>query len=270
MPTAHDLEGYYQHIDEVFSRAAVIYDWKIQANFVNRSIRSVEISTLLKYSRPGMSVLELGHGTGEEALKYIKETGNHVTGIDVAHGMAEFARDKIARNGLGHLFQSNVIPASRMGELGETFDIVYSFNGLINTEPDMERLIDGLLKITHRGSFFIVSFRNTSCFGETIISMSGRGRRAVRARKANEVNVEVVGEKVASRYYSSFEIRKILGKNFRIRETLGLAVLFPPYLADKLSQRHLSSLISFADRLMGRLPVLNCLGDEVLIVAERI
>lgn len=260
---------FYDYLDNIFSRAAEIYDSKIQANFINRNIRTIEVQTLLRYSAPNMRVLELGHGTGEEALKYIAKTGNRVTGIDISSGMAKFAMNKMIRHGFEQFFESRIIPASCIGDLDGKFDIVYSFNGLINTEPNLTKLMEGLTKITHRGSIFIASFRNTSCFGERILSLSKRGRAAVRQRKSREINVEVVGEKVPSRYYSPSEIVKIMGKNFRIQQILGLAVLFPPYLADRIPGPYAPALISMTERFLGRLPVLNSLGDEVLIVAKR-
>ena len=76
------MEGYYETLDKVFSEAAKIYDKKILSNFINVNIRSSEMQTLLKYSKRGKSILEIGCGTGEEASKFILKTGNGVTCLE--------------------------------------------------------------------------------------------------------------------------------------------------------------------------------------------
>lgn len=61
-----DKEAYYKMLDQVFSRASALYDERILSNFVNVSIRNIEMSILLSYSFRGCVALEIGQGTGEE------------------------------------------------------------------------------------------------------------------------------------------------------------------------------------------------------------
>ncbi len=264
-----DKEAYYKMLDQVFSRASALYDERILSNFVNVSIRNIEMSILLSYSFRGCVALEIGQGTGEESSRYIKATGNRLDAIDVSGGMVDYSRMKMARLGFDGLYNAIQLPASDIGHLNKTYDIVYSFNGLINTEPDLTDLKDGINKITKPGSAIILSFRNTSCLGENLIRLVSRRPNLGRDRTLESVDVQVAGDSVPSIYYSLDDAGKFIPESFRIIGIYGLAVLLPPYLAGIVKSGMAKKIISAAERAICFLPFFRTHGDEILIVARR-
>jgi SAM-dependent methyltransferase len=264
-----DKEVYYRMLDQVFSRASAIYDEKILSNFANVNIRNIEMSILLSYSFRGCVALEIGQGTGEESSRYIKATGNRLDAIDVSGGMVDYSRMKMARLGFEGLYNAIQLPASDIGHLNKTYDIVYSFNGLINTEPDLTDLKDGINKITKPGSAIILSFRNTSCLGENLIRLVSRRPNLGRDRTLESVDVQVAGDSVPSIYYSLDDAGKFIPESFRIIGIYGLAVLLPPYLAGIVKSGMAKKIISAAERAICFLPFFRTHGDEILIVARR-
>ncbi len=264
-----DKEAYYKMLDQVFSRASAIYDERILSNFVNVSIRNIEMSILLSYSFRGCVALEIGQGTGEESSRYIKATGNRLDAVDVSGGMVNYSRVKMTRLGYGELYNAIQLPASDIAHLNKIYDIVYSFNGLINTEPDLTDLKDGINKITKPGSFIILSFRNSSCLGENLIRLVSNRPDLGRDRTLASVDVQVAGDSVPSIYYSLDDAAKFIPENFRITGIYGLAVLFPPYLAGVVKSGIAKRIISAAERAICFLPFFRTHGDEILIVARR-
>ena len=123
------MEEYYENLDKIFSEASSIYDKKILSNFINVNIRASERSIRVKHAKTGIKVLEIGCGTGEEAGRFILETGNEIACLDVSDGMVNIARNKMEKLGISDKFTSVKRPASEIGSIGDCFDLIYSFNG---------------------------------------------------------------------------------------------------------------------------------------------
>lgn len=262
------MDEYYDNLDEIFSEASNIYDQKILSNFVNMYIRTIEMSTLLRYSRGNARVLEIGCGTGEEASRFIKETGNDLICLDVSRGMINFAKNKMEKLGIIDRFNSVKGPASAVQSIGNSFDLIYSFNGALNTEPRIRETASGIYNSLKDHGILIFSVRNRKCLGESILySILGKSER-VTERIKEEITVEVVGKKVKSRYYSPSEILSIFNQ-FKLVEKKGLAIILPPYLAEKISSKILKRLLEFLEIALSSLPIFSSLGDEVIYVFRK-
>ncbi len=255
-------------LSDTFSKASSVYDEKIRQNFINRYIRDREVSTLLKYYKNGKKVLEIGCGTGEECRRFIQSTGASVVGLDISHGMIEFATQKMAKSGLEGKFAGICSPASQCKILNEKFGTIYSFNGAMNTEPDIQGFIESLCSLTETGSVLVLSLRNRRCFGELIVyGILGNTFRK-RYRKEDLVDVEVVGVKIPSRYFSSKEVLHLFS-DFRSLRIIGLGVVLPPSLASRVNSRLARKIVTSLEILFSSLPFLKKMGDETLYVLER-
>lgn len=262
-------EEFYTHLARVFSEASTVYDARIQSNFVNRTIRDIEIHTILKYVHGADCVLEIGCGTGEEARRVIFETGKKVEAIDISEDMIAYASSKAAGSGIGDKFSAKVMAAMSVGSISRQFKLIYSLNGVLNTEPAITEFFSGIQKITESGSTLIFSFRNRFCLGESLILAITGKRRKISERRSECVPVEVVGKTVMSRYYGVKEFLNLVPQDFNVQEKLGLAVFLPPYMAERIHGRLLMYIISIAERLFCRLPLFNRSGDEVLYVLRK-
>src|SRR5690348_6971761 len=128
-----------------FSRAAAFYEDDEHGNVMARWTRVQSLRALDAAFHPGDLVLEIGCGTGIEAV-HLARRGVRVVATDAAPGMIEVLSAKLAPGGSAHDVVSEitpvVLPASRLGELVEkygagAFDGCYSSMGPLNCEPDL-------------------------------------------------------------------------------------------------------------------------------------
>ncbi len=265
-----DYNSYYSNLDRVFSKASSIYDSKIYANYLNVYIREKELEVLFKYYNGKNCAMEVGFGTGEETRKVILALDASITGIDVSEGMVKYASEKIKSSGLIDKFKCYRKKASEISSIDGIFDCVYSFNGALNNEPLLEEFLDGLKMKLKPGGYFIVSLRNKYSLGELIVDVfSGKPMKIAERIKGN-VMVEVVGEKIPSRYFSTWEFEKIIGEDMKLIEKEGLSVIFLPRIYDRINRPKIKKIAVSVERLLSRIPLIKNLGDEVIFVFRRI
>ncbi len=264
-----DVNDYYSKLDMIFSSASKIYDSKILANYLNVYIRDMEVEVLLKYFNEQGRAIEIGFGTGEELKRIISSTGADVTGIDISEGMVELARDKLLKLGLGSHFKLMKMSASEIGNIEGNFRCIYSFNGALNNEPQMEKFIHGLWERLSEGGYFVVSIRNRYSLGEFLIDIiSGRPDK-IRERLKGEVEVEVVGKNVMSHYFSPCEFRKMLGKEFDLIYKRGLSVLFLPKIYEKVNGMNMKKIVISLEKILSQIPIFKDMGDEIIFVFKK-
>lgn len=266
-----NMQSIYSELDRIFSKAAPVYDSKIQANFINRLIRKKEVATILKYSNRAENFLEIGCGTGEESKRialFLKENIN-LTLVDISPVMVESASNKIKSLGLNINLKSNVMKASEIGNLGGVYDMVYTLNGPLNTEPNIEEFFQGLEKITVNGSYFIAVLRNRKCMGEKLLYSTFRKSNRPNERNSESQGVEVVGEMVPTKNYGVAEFLNLVPDSFDLVRYFALGVTSPPYLAEKFNNKISRTLITATENTLCKLPILRNYGDQTLYVFRR-
>ena len=104
--------------------------------------------------------------------------------------------------------------------------------------------------------------------GEIVLySILGRDEK-VKDRIAEETYVEVVGNRVMSKYYSPDEILSIFEK-FKLVEKKGLAITLPPYLAEKVPSSIFRRILTFLETFLSSIPIFSSFGDEVMYVFKK-
>jgi phosphatidylethanolamine/phosphatidyl-N-methylethanolamine N-methyltransferase len=105
--------------------------------------------------RPGQRVLEVGVGTGLSLPLYPR--GVHVTGIDVSPEMLERARERLAREGIGHNVELHVMDAEHMNFPDDHFDKVVAMY-VVSVVPHPRRLVDEMRRVCRPdGEIYIVN-----------------------------------------------------------------------------------------------------------------
>jgi SAM-dependent methyltransferase len=94
---------------------------------------------------PGSSLLELGCGTGEDAI-HLAKSGHRVLATDASPRMIECARRKAEAAGLADRIRFQVALMESLSPVlsGEIFDGVYSNFGAVNCVPDLAALAGSL------------------------------------------------------------------------------------------------------------------------------
>jgi len=163
--------SYFATVEKAFDSASEEYDFTISHNFINTWIRKRSIKELFRLVKPDDVLLEIGCGTGAEAIQISKNV-RQIIATDISQGMLNLLRQKIGAKKL-----ENILPAqaraATISSIAPLFDggkvrIAYSFNGALNLEPDIEKFPLELSKVVDGGGYFVCSVRNIFCLSETI------------------------------------------------------------------------------------------------------
>ncbi len=105
--------------------------------------------------RPGDKVLEVGVGTGLSLSMYPPDV--QVTGIDISLPMLEMARQRVARDGMGHVSALLEMDAERMSFADDSFDKVVAMY-VMSVVPDPVRVVNEMRRVCRSaGELFILN-----------------------------------------------------------------------------------------------------------------
>ena len=128
-----------------FDELAGEYDASFVRSPVGSFLRELVWARAHEVLAGSQRVLELGCGTGEDALRFARR-GASVLGIDPSPAMIRIAREKADRAGCSTRVQLCCLPAERLHEAvtGARFDAVFSNFGALNCVADLPRVIRDL------------------------------------------------------------------------------------------------------------------------------
>ena len=281
-------KGYYAGVSEAFDSASEEYDFTISHNYINTWIRKRSISELLRLVKPEDTLLEIGCGTGAEAVEIAKFV-SQILATDISEKMIGILRKKIqARNLIGKIIPLKISAAdiaqvsSVVG--GTKVQAAYSFNGALNCEPNLGRFVEGLSHILIPGGHFICSLRNSFCLSEALshavvfqfdritprktssIMVSTGGKQV----PAFPVMVSVGGRDIPAFYYTPGVFAELFEGRFTLQRIIGLPALLPPaYLSDYYVRfKNVGSILEKFEWLLGGHFPFNRFGDQTLFVFQ--
>ena len=219
---------------------------------------------LLDAFAPGSTVLEIGGGTGEDAL-WLARNGRRVFLTDVSPRMVHRARAKFAgRRGL----RAEVAAAQNLEALaldGARFDGAFSNFAALNCVEDLVPVARGLARLVRPGGGAILVLFGTFCPGEWIVeALRRRPRAMVRRFRRGPVPAQLGGKAFAVRYFTGDELKSAMSPWFDFVGTRGIGVFVPPSAAEPWISRRprLLPALEALDRRLSR--PLAALGDHVL------
>ncbi len=156
---------------QAFDSLAIAYDRSFTDTQIGRYLRKQIRARLDLHFRAGDHVLELGCGTGEDAL-YLAGRGVRVTATDVSDAMLDVVRQKALGNALVrveqvdlHELTSPPVPLSIHGE-GELYDSVFSNFGPLNCLDDWRPLAAWLANRVKPGGVVALGVMSPFCLWE--------------------------------------------------------------------------------------------------------
>ncbi len=222
-----------------------------------RSVRS----ELLDAFAPGASIVEIGGGTGEDAL-WLADNGRRVLLTDVSPRMVQRARAKFA--GRPEL-RAEVAAAETIDLGGERFDGAFSNFAALNCVDDLAPVARGLAKLVRPGGAVVLVVFGTFCPAEWIVeAVRHRPSAMVRRFRRGAVPARLSGSNFCVRYFTARELKSAMAPWFDHAGQRGIGVFVPPSAAEPWISgrpRLLSTLEALDERLSRPLAVL---GDHVL------
>jgi ubiquinone/menaquinone biosynthesis C-methylase UbiE len=240
----------------VFDKLASQYDQLWTRSPVGRLQREAVWRHIGPLFQPGQSALDLGCGTGEDALR-LMQSGLRVHAIDASSAMVRIARSRGV--------DAETLPIENCGRLHDTFDVVLSDFGALNCIEDIESLREPLARLVRPGGYLIVCVIGRFCLWETAWALLRR-QPAKAFRRWRKSAMSSLGIRVF--YPSKRRLQASFHPRFRLANWRGIGLSVPPSYVTGLTEGALRKLDSF-DRLLARWPVLRGFSDHRLFVFIR-
>jgi SAM-dependent methyltransferase len=256
-----------------FDRTAVEFDQRFGGWRSVAAQRAAVRRYLLKLFPRGSRLLELGAGTGEDAV-YLLERGYQVTVTDGSPRMVEIATRKIRAAG----FAPTAAPVEQLvlEQLGNyasnarAYDGVYSNFAALNCLPDLGILAEPLAQLVRPGGSLALVVFGPWSVGEVVVELlRGRPSAAFRRFRRGAAGARLGGESFDVWYPTPRAVARALSPYFEWRGVRGIGILVPPSAAEPRISRFpwFVSSLEAADRLLSA--PLALLADHVLIRLER-
>ncbi|HEX7813544.1 class I SAM-dependent methyltransferase [Dyella sp.] len=254
-----------------FDSVAADYDGPRGNNELIQRMRLTLWDTVHSAMSPGSRLLDLGCGTGLDALEFARR-GYQVTATDWSPQMIERTHARAVDAGLASRVTARHLGVQQLDQLDGEFDAAYSNFGPLNCAPDLREVARQCARLVRPGGKLVFSVIGRICPWEVMhYSLRGRFRRAgVRAtRGATAVGMN--RHTIWTYYYLPREFYRAFADDFALDGYRALSLFMPPpYLVDyyRRRQRWCEKLGRLDDR-MGAWPMLRDMGDHFLIVMQR-
>lgn len=252
-----------------FEALATSYDETFTSSRIGTRMRRAVWRRLDAAFAPPARVLELGCGTGEDAV-HLAKRGVFVLATDPAEGMIAEARAKVEKARVADRVTTRTLDAGHLDEtrLDGPFDGAFSNFGALNCVPDLAAVSAGLARHVRPG-------------GRVLLCLMGRyvpwewgwflahGDRKAAFRRLAKGGTEWRGLRVA--YPPVRELRRLFAPGFRFLGARAIGVLVPPSYAEEWAGRHprLLATLDAIERRIEALPPFPSLADHVLVELER-
>lgn len=253
-----------------FDAAAASYDAREAANPLMLRLRERSLATLLATFPPGARLLDVGAGTGTEAIA-LARAGRRVLATDPSAAMLDALRAKARAAGVD--VPAVQLAAGELAKLDEEFDGAYSSFGALNGEPDLRAVATELARLVRPGGAVVASVLNRWPPASALCHVAAfRPRDALdrfRGRAVWRASPEAPPLEV--RYHSLRALRRAFSPEFQLERAEALALLLPPPGAARVARAmpRAVGLLARADGALATRRGVRALGDHHLVTFRR-
>jgi SAM-dependent methyltransferase len=256
-----------------FDETAGSYDSEFSGTTAGLWLRESVWSRLAPFVRPGMQALDLGCGTGEDAL-WLARNGCHVTAADGSPAMLQQVAAKASQSNLEQPVRTMRLDLNApfaSSPFAQSFDLVVSNFGAINCIDDLSLLGRKLAAWVNPGGTLALIFMGRFCAWETAYYLARFDRKAAR-RWSGRALASVGRGTVEVRYWSRAEVLNALRPSFRLLAAHGVGCFLPPsYLFHWVERRpQFFSRLARWERRTSHMWPLSHVGDHTLIISQRV
>jgi SAM-dependent methyltransferase len=256
-------------VSSPFEALAASYDETFTRSLIGTRMRRAVWRRLDAAFPPGVRVLELGCGTGEDAV-HLAARGVAVLATDAAVAMVAAARAKAGREGVADRVTTRTLDAGRLGEadLDGPFDGAFSNFGALNCVEDLAAVATGLSRLVRPGGRVLLCLLGRYVPWEWGWFLA-RGDRGSAFRRLAPGGVVWRGLRVS--YPPLRELRRLFAPGFRFAGATAIGALVPPSYVEDWAARHprLLAALDAIERRVESLPPFPSLADHVLLELER-
>ena len=212
---------------------------------------------------PGSSLLEIGGGTGDDAV-WMTRHGRTVFLTDASPAMVRIAEQRLGG-------RAAVCPAEELETLDQPpFDGAFSNFAALNCVSDLQPVAKGLQRLVRPGGQVVLVLFGTCPPGEVIVQLLRRDMRAAFRRRQLTAPARLGGQEFLVHYHRPREVIRSMAPWFRFVGRRGIGVCVPPSAAEPWisAHPHLLSALAAVDRAVAR--PLAGLGDHVAYRFERV
>lgn len=255
---------------QAFDPLAASYDKSFTHTTIGTYLRGIVQSRLSQHFTAGDHILELGCGTGEDAL-WLAERGLHVTATDVSESMLATAKAKCAGN---PRVQVEMLDLRRLPVTASTsFDGVYSNFGPLNCLSEWRTLAVWLAQRVKKGGIVGLCVMSPYCLWEPVWhGLHGNWRTATRRwHKSTTFQPDDMSEPIEVTYPTITHMTDDFAPHFHRTFVRGIGVFLPPsdvYGAIEKRPWLLKRLMGLEQRF-GASPKLALLADHYWIELVR-
>jgi len=224
--------------------------------------------------QPGERLLELGCGTGDEALA-LAAYGCKVVATDASTEMIRIAREKARRHPAGDrvkFAQGHARDIDRLlgGEPDGSYDGAYSSFAL-SYEQELTRVRRALSRLVRPAGSFLVAATNRLCLAEWAVAMASLHPSFSGRRLAANTLHNVGGSQTRIYCRTPGRLAGAFAPDFLPERTWALPAILPPHYMNRPLKRW-PSLVDILERIdpaVSGLPIVRAFGDHTVIRLRR-
>lgn len=254
--------------EPAFDAIAADYDRIFTHSVIGKAQRSLVHEALRNRFHPGLRVLDLNCGTGEDAV-FLASQGVAVLACDVSSRMIEVARRKVAHHETKLPVTFAVCANEHLDSLARSgiFDGALSNFGGLNCTSDLSVVADALRKLIRPGGQFFLCLVGRFCVWEILwYALRGRWSKAFRRFRKDGVEASIAGQTIRVHYPNTREVQAAFAPAFRLEDRRGIGVFLPPSWLEPWFSKRLTLVrrLESIDSWLGKLWPLRGLADHVL------
>jgi SAM-dependent methyltransferase len=253
-----------------FDDMAGTYDATFTDTTVGRALREIVWSRFDQVFRPSQRILELGCGTGEDAVQ-LASRGLRVVATDSSSQMIRVARRKALIGNCQERIEFRCLAMEDIGSLadGDLFDGVLSNFGAVNCVRDLQALVaDVAARLAPGAPLLWVVMGRHAPWEWSWYLMKGRWRKAWRRLRPGGSE----WRDLTISYPTPAQVRSLLLPHFEVTRLAPLGVALPPSYASAWLDRSpfAAKVLTRLERWAQRSSLLASWSDHFMVEAVRL